>query len=215
MIKKIISFIYPLTRKIESVHNGILELTQLNGKVYLDTANTNYSYGSLQKILKFSLLQVDLSKAKNILVLGLGGGSVLKTIRKDFNYAGNITAVDFDPVIIDIAEKEFGITNDEKTTIICSDAVDFIRNTNDSFNLIIIDLFIDNEIPKKILLPEFWKEIIKNTALDGYIIFNTLCKPFTDIKPIEDKLRKRGLDYKIFRYVENTNKVLIANCKPH
>ncbi len=93
MIKKLISFIYPLTRKIESDHNGMLELTLSNGKMFLDTANTNYSYGSLQRILKFSLLQVDLSKMKNILVLGLGGGCVLKTIRKEFNYSGKILKI--------------------------------------------------------------------------------------------------------------------------
>jgi len=188
MIRKIISFIFPLTRKIKSQYNGYLELTLINGKTLLDSANTNYSYGSLQRVLHFSLLHIDLSKTKEILILGLGGGCVLKTLRNEFNFSGKITAVDIDPVIIQIADKIFGITSDENTNIICSDAFDYVKNDNKKFDLIIIDLFIDNEVPKKILSLEFWEEIIKKTEKDGYIIFNTLCMPFTDLKPIENKL---------------------------
>ncbi len=211
MIRKIISFIFPLTRKIKSDYNGYLELTQINGKTLLNTANTNYSYGSLQRILHFSLLQIDLSKVKNILVLGLGGGSVLKTIRNEFNFSGNITAVDIDPVIIQIADKEFGISSNENTNIICSDAFNYVNNNSNKFNLIIIDLFIDNEVPEKFLSLEFWREIINKLEVDGYIIFNTLCSPFTDTQQIENELKKRGFECEIFRYVEKTNKVLIAN----
>lgn len=211
MIQKLMSFLFPLTRKIKSDYNGELELTQINGKTYLNTLHTNYSYGSLQRILKFSLLHVNLSKAKEILVLGLGGGCVLKTIRDEFHFSGKITAVDIDPVIIEIADKEFGVVQDDKTTIICSDAFDYVKNDNHKFDLIIIDLFIDNEVPKKFLLPEFWKEIIKETATNGDIIFNTLCDPFTDIESVKSKLKKRGFTWEIYRHVEKTNKVLIAN----
>jgi spermidine synthase len=211
MIRKIISYIFPLTRKIKSDYNGYLELTQINGKTLLDTANTNYSYGSLQRILHFSLLNIDFSNTKEILVLGLGGGCVLKTLRNEFNFSGKITAVDIDPVIIQIAEKEFGIVSDDNTNIVCSDAFDYVKNDDKKFDLIIVDIFIDNEVPQKILSLEFWREIIKKTEKGGYIIFNTLCEPFTDILPIENKLKKSGFDCKIFRYVEKTNNVLIAN----
>jgi len=141
----------------------------------------------------------------------LGGGSVLKTIRNEFHFSGNITAVDIDPVIIQIADEEFGITSNENTNIICSDAYDYVSNSSNKFDLIIIDLFTDNEVPEKFLSLEFWREIINKIEVDGYIIFNTLCSPFTDIQLIENKLKKRGFECKIFRYVEKTNKVLIAN----
>jgi predicted membrane-bound spermidine synthase len=72
----------------------------------------------LQKVLKFSLKQIDVSGANHILVLGLVGGSVLKTLRKDFKYAGKITALDFDPVILEIAGREFGVMEDKNTVIV-------------------------------------------------------------------------------------------------
>lgn len=211
LTRKIVSFFFPLTRKIKSEYNGYLELTTFNGRTLLNTENTNYSYGTLQRVLKFGLLNTDISKTRNILVLGLGGGCVLKTLRNDFNYANRITAVDIDPVIIEIAKKEFGISEDDKTKIICDDAFDYVMNDNSMFDLIIIDLFIDNKIPDKFLLLEFWRGIINKLSLGGTIIFNTLCDPYIETKEIENKLMERGLKYRIYNHVEGSNRILIAN----
>lgn len=210
MFKRIISYIFPITKKIQSKYNGYLELTVVNGKTVLDTSNANYSYGSLQKVLKFSLEHTDVIHANNVLLLGLGGGCVLRTLWDDFNYKGDVTAVDIDPVVIDVAEKEFGIVGDSKTEIICADAFDYAQNNLTKFDLIIIDLFIDNVVPEKFLQEPFWKEILKKVNPHGTIIFNTLCMPFTDIQPIEAKLKRRGFKSEVYRYVEKTNKVLIA-----
>lgn len=205
------SFFFPVTRIIKSEYNGNLELTTIFGKTFLNTANTNYSYGSLQKVLKFSLKQIDVTKAEHILVLGLGGGSVLKTLRTDFNYAGSVTAVDIDPVIIDIARNEFGIVNNLNTSIVCADAQDYLTSTRDKFDIIIIDLFIDNRIPDRFLTETFWCEVIKGLKNNGTIIFNILCSQHTGIRIVKNVLIKHGLDWEIFRQVEKTNNILIAN----
>ena len=101
---RLLSFFYLITRKINSDYNGTLEITWYNGKKQLNTKNANYSYGLLQKILKIGLQKIDLRPSKNILLLGLGGGSVIKTLRDDFDYQQYITAIDIDPVIINIAQ---------------------------------------------------------------------------------------------------------------
>lgn len=212
MITKFLSYIYPLTRKVKSEYNGTLELTQTNGKTVLNTQNTNYSYGSLQRVLNYSLEQLDLTRTKKVLLLGLGGGCVLKTLRNDFGFKGKVVAIDIDPVIIDIADKEFGIVSDKLTEIICEDAADFVRKDLRRYDLIIIDLFIDNKVPEKFLTQDFWRIILEKINHDGNIIFNTLCSPATDIHLIEEKFNKRGIEYKVHRYVDKTNKVLIANC---
>lgn len=211
MIKRIVSYIFPITRKVNSKFNGYLELTLSNGKTVLNSSKTNYSYGSLQRVLKFSIEQIDLSDKENILILGLGGGSVIQTLRKEFAYKGKITAIEIDPVIIDLAENEFGIVPDDNTLILCADAFDFVRNDDHKFDLVIIDLFIDDRIPEKFLLQEFWRELLAKVENNGNIIFNTLCNPTTNTQPIEAKLKKRGFDAFVYRYVEGTNKVLIAN----
>jgi len=108
---RLLSYIYPITKKVKSKFNDTLEITWLNGKKHLNTKNANYSYGTLQEILKFGLEKIDLNKANSILLLGLGGGCVIETLLDEFNYKNKITAVDIDPSIIDIAENEFNINN--------------------------------------------------------------------------------------------------------
>jgi spermidine synthase len=213
MFKKLISFVFPFTRIIRSEYNGRLELTTSFGKTYLNSANTNYSYGSLQKVLKFSLKQIDVSGVNHILVLGLGGGSVLKTLRKDFKYAGKITAVDIDPVIIEIAGREFGVMEDKNTVIVCADALDYLSGNDEKAGIVIIDLFIDNTIPSRFLSAAFWDEVINSLTKEGTIIFNMLSVPEEDLQKIEQKLAEHGFSLKIFRKVMKTNNVLIAGRK--
>ena len=90
MLKKLISYIFPITRKVESEYSGSLELTVFNGKKVLDTLNTNYSYGSLQRVLNYSMDQLELDKTNNVLILGLGGGSVIQTLREEKKLTGKI-----------------------------------------------------------------------------------------------------------------------------
>lgn len=85
-IKKMLSYIYPISKKIPSPISGTLEVTWYNGKKVLNAKNANYSYGSLQRILKFGLKKVDLSNVTDVLLLGMGGGSVIKTLRDEFKY---------------------------------------------------------------------------------------------------------------------------------
>lgn len=128
-MKGLLSYIYPVAKKIKSDKNGTLEITWLNGKKHLNSKNANYSYGSLQRILKFGLEKIDLSKINSVLLLGLGGGSVIETLRKDFDYQKHITAIEIDPVIIDLAKEEFQLKIFENLDIICDDALHFVEKT--------------------------------------------------------------------------------------
>ena len=129
---RLLSYILPITKKVESKYSGTLEITWHNGKKHLNTKNANYSYGSLQTILKIGLQKIDITNCKKILVLGLGGGSVIDTLLNDFKYKNHITALDIDPVIIDIAKEEFNLSEKKNLKIICADAFDFINQITKS-----------------------------------------------------------------------------------
>mgnify|MGYP003119732809 CR=1 FL=1 len=169
---RLLSYIYPITKTVISTFSGPLEITTKNGKKHLNTKNANYSYGALQLILKFGLDKIDLKKVNSVLLLGLGGGSVIQTLRDDFNYKKQITAVDIDPVIIDIAITEFGLESNSELKIICQDALQYVNQNTQQFDLIIVDLFIDITVPKQFLELSFWEDIIKLKSSNGVILFN-------------------------------------------
>lgn len=213
-MKRLLSYIYPVTKTIESKYSGALEITWYNGKKHLNSKNANYSYGSLQRILKFGIEKVDLKKVNSVLILGMGGGSVIETLRKDFNFQKKITAVEIDDSIIEIAKTEFGITEDEKLKIYCIDAIDFIETNTELFDLIIIDLFIDLTVPDKFQNIKFWKTILKSKSSKGDIIFNAAVVDNKSISKLEEVvtfLKSKVYNVSVYEKVNNTNTVIVAN----
>jgi spermidine synthase len=75
MVKRILSYLLPI--KIYQRKSSIskkLEVTWNKGQLVLDSENTNYSYGSLERILRKGLLYIGfdrIKKFKNVLVLGV------------------------------------------------------------------------------------------------------------------------------------------------
>ncbi|MBN2869155.1 MAG: fused MFS/spermidine synthase [Flavobacteriaceae bacterium] len=211
-MKRLLSYIYPITKKINSKYSDTLEITWYNGKKHLNTKNANYSYGSLQQILKFGLKQIHLKNIKNILVLGLGGGSVIETLRKDFNFKKQIYGVDIDPVIIDLAKEEFNLKTDQNLKIFCQDAIQFLEENKLHFDLIIIDLFIDTEVPNFVLENTFWEAILKSVSAKNQIIFNAALHQNNDQKlaGIISFLNQNKYKTDTLNKVNGTNTLLIA-----
>ena len=210
-MKRIISYFWPVKKKTWSPVNGWLEVTWINGKKLLDSRNTNYSYGSLQKVLASGLSRIDFPRSVPVLLLGLGGGSVVQTLKERFDHTGKITAVDIDPVVIELAEKEFHIQAGDNLEIIPADAFTFIRDCREQFGLIIVDLFIDTNVPRECFSESFWNDIHRLLDPDGHILFNAGMNPGTDHRT-KEVIQNNGsiFEFRTFEGVEKKNTLLIA-----
>lgn len=178
MIKKIISYLTPVPLEvIPSNVSEQLELTLYNGKLLLDTKRTNYSYGNLQKVLRKGLLKIgseSINQMQHILVLGVAGGSVIKTLTDEFKYDNKITGIEIDPVVIKIANKYFKINEISNFEIILADANQYVKETNLLFDLIIIDIFEDCFMPDFLYSDEFIENTKRILKPKGYILFNSI-----------------------------------------
>lgn len=201
-----------MTKTIKSDYSGTLEITWYKGKKQLNTKNANYSYGALQRTLKFGLEKIDLSSVNSILLLGLGGGSVIETLREDYKYVKAITAVDIDPKIIEIANIEFHLIEDRLLNIVCDDARHFIQINSATYDLIIIDLFIDITVPDAFLKLDFWQDVKKGASTNGSILFNASLEK-TKSKALNDIinfLKRHFYKTDIFERVNGANTLIIA-----
>ncbi|MFM7895987.1 MAG: spermidine synthase, partial [Flavobacterium sp.] len=91
----------------------------------LDSENTNYSFGSLQRVLKKGLKYIGYERIQNfnsILVLGVAGGSVIETLKKEIKFEGKITGVEIDADVIELAKKYFGLGSYKNVSIVNDDA---------------------------------------------------------------------------------------------
>lgn len=171
-MKKFLSYFWPQTKKVPSRYNGTLEITWTNARKILDSANANYSYGSLQRVMEKSLERIDLRRVGQVLLLGLGGGSVIASLREKFSFHGMITAVEIDPLVIEIARDEFGIRSSENLRIIEADALDFASSAESNFDLIIVDVFIDDKVPDPVFSTGFCRNLVRLSRSTASIIFN-------------------------------------------
>ncbi len=213
-MKKVVSHIWPLTKRITSQINGTLEVLWVNGKKVLDSQNANYSYGSLQKVLDFGLSKIEIQNTTEILLLGLGGGSVIQSLNNRFNYKGQITAVEIDDTVIQIAKNEFEIKENTHLSIINDDALHYVENCKKHYDLIIIDIFLDQTVPEPFYKEKFWTHILQLLQSGGYVLFNAgiLLKDPDKIEKLKSTLESK-ITWTQYDHVEGVNTLLIGKKK--
>jgi spermidine synthase len=178
MLRRLFSYFVPIN--IHKKNSGVsksLEVTWNNGQLVLDSKNTNYSYGSLQRILRKGLKYIGFDRIKkfeSILVLGVAGGSVIRTLTDEIKFKGKITGVEIDPTILDIANKYFKLDTIPNLEIVIDDAFEFVLKTKTQYDLIIIDIFQDTMMPNFLFEDFFINRINTLLNTNGFILFNTM-----------------------------------------
>lgn len=179
MLIIIFSYIIPINIfKVKSSISKNPEISWTNGALVLDSKNTNYSYGSLQRILRIGLQKIGFDKIKkmqNIIILRVAGGSVIKTLVNEIKFKGKITGVEIDSAVILIANKYFQLNEIENLEIIIDDAFEFVLKTNKHHDFIVIDIFQDTKMPNFLFEKFFADRIGFLLNKNGFILFNTMC----------------------------------------
>jgi spermidine synthase len=220
VFKKLLSYIIPVNiHKQNSAISKNIEITWVNGELVLDSKNTNYSYGSLQRILRKGLKNIGyerISKMNHILVLGVAGGSVIKTLSEEIKFKGKITGVEIDPEIIKIASSYFHLDQIPNFTVVIDDAFEFVLKTKEKYDLIIIDIFQDTTMPN-FLFEEFFQNrtcfLLKEK---GIILFNTMC--LSENENLRNKIYLENVNSELFSAktiprVEDHNELIILERK--
>ena len=157
--------------------NGDLIVFLVKGKYQLCTANAIYSYET--KYDNFGNIfehYLDLKKIKGnrVLILGLGLGSVPQILDKYGKGSWDFVAVEIDPEVCELAAL-YGyplISSPIQTHVL--DAEVFIHTCSDKFDIICLDLFIDDEVPQHCASSEFLNGLKNLLDSQGVLIANTL-----------------------------------------
>ncbi|WP_309642297.1 fused MFS/spermidine synthase [Flavobacterium sp.] len=191
MLRRVLSFLIPIrVYQKKSMVSKSIEINWNNGQLVLDSQNTNYSYGSLQRVLRLGLKKIGFEKIKsmnNLLILGVAGGSVIKTLVDEIHYKGKITGVEIDPEVIQIANEYFYLDKIPNLNIIIDDAFEFVLKTKATYDLIIIDVFQDTQMPNFLFEKFFINRIGALLNEQGYILFNTMT--------LDEKHNQRNKEY--------------------
>lgn len=182
----------------KSLFHPYLEIAEEHGTLVLNTENGNYSFGNLHRVFEevFRCEKIQQADFKKILLLGLGGGSIIQLLRNDFTLAAPITAVEIDPEIVHIASEWFGLHRYPDITIEITDASNYIHTTPEKFDLIVTDLYIDLEVPDSCQSSSFLTQLTQVLSQNGKLIYNKVVtgskqrKEFTKILTCLNELGK-------------------------
>lgn len=143
---------------------------------YIQADGLTQSGGVVEEIWKSTLKKVkgERREVKECLVLGLGGGTVVKLINKNWPGA-KITGVDIDPEIVELGKKYLGL-DEQKVKIVISDAAQYTKYNilNTKFDLIIVDLYNGDQFPKKFESKNYIHLVRSLLSREGTVVFNRL-----------------------------------------
>jgi spermidine synthase len=110
-------------------------------------------------------------RVEKILILGIGGGTVFPMLHKQFPSA-RITAVDIDQEIITLYSRYFAYDTGSYVALVCADARKFVASGKQDYDLIIVDLYIGNDVPEFVTGKPFFIALKKILLPHGITVFN-------------------------------------------
>ncbi|MEK7102051.1 MAG: hypothetical protein AAB912_00275, partial [Patescibacteria group bacterium] len=164
-------------QEYSSEKNGLIRCTRLFGQWYVRVGGYDQTTPYIRTMWKRALRRIPRkSGVKRVLVLGLGAGGMIQDIRRRFPQC-HITIVEWDTVMIDIAEKLGLFARDERTEIIVDDAARALSTVAFfSFDLIIIDLFRGSEPAPALATPAFVSALARLVHPRGHLLLNVFKK---------------------------------------
>ncbi len=164
--------------------NPHLYVSLSKGRYQLSTANAIYSFEDLYDNFFEAFKQVDLDKypIENVLVLGLGLGSIPLMLEKNFEKKYNYTAVEIDESVIYLASKYTLPQLESRIEMICADAFAYVMQTEQKFDLICMDVFLDDIIPEEFEENNFLEKLKTLISDNGILLFNRLANHPRDVE---------------------------------
>ena len=172
-----------------------MHISYSQGRYQLSTQNAIYSFGDLYTNYFRAFKQIDLDKyaIKNVLILGFGLGSIPLMLENNFDKNYKYTGIEIDEEVIYLANKYVVDELKSFIEIICIDAFAFANSCQEKFDLICVDLFLDDVIPEIFQQQDFLRTINNLLSPKGILLYNRLAQTKKDKKASTTFFRKQFL----------------------
>ena len=173
---QLLSWLWPQRLASVEGRSGDLELRWENGRLVVNSAQGNQSFGSLHRVWQRVLERVLVpgQPPANVLLLGLGGGSAPTILRKERGLRMPITAVEWDPAMVALARQHFGLDALGDITVVEGDATIQVHALTGRFDLVLVDLFDDLDLARGVETMGFLHGLRDRCADGGVVCFNTV-----------------------------------------
>ena len=137
-----------------------LRIIKFRKRVELKSGNDTYSVYDPEKIFvngywDYMGVFPALNNSEKVLLLGLGCGTISRIILNYFP-AAKIDGVDNDADIIETGKKHFAL-GEQNVNIFINDAEKFLQDSVSKYDLILLDTFVELDIPQHLSTADFFK----------------------------------------------------------
>ncbi|MDQ7848934.1 MAG: fused MFS/spermidine synthase [Armatimonadota bacterium] len=108
-----------------------------------------------------------------VLVVGLGGGSIPKRFWRDYREM-TVEVAELDPMVVDVANKFFGLPADLRLRVVVQDGRRFLRQSARRYDIIILDAYFAESIPFHLTTREFMQLARARLASGGIVLSNLI-----------------------------------------
>ena len=109
--------------------------------------------------------------AARTLAIGLGGGTVVKRMWRDYAEM-RIDAVELDPEVVDVARRFFALPDDERIRVFVGEGRRFLETCADNYDIVIVDAFDGDVVPSQLTDDEFMHPLRGRLAPNGVVVYN-------------------------------------------
>jgi len=178
-----------LAEKNSPVNGHLVVIRDLTWGTYIMAGGLTQSGGVAKNIWDTVLKKVKGREGEmaSCLILGLGGGSIAKIVRRLWKNSG-IVGVEIDPMMVELGEQYLGLKEvgvNQKIT----DASDFLKENRETFDLICVDTYVGDAYPQKFEEEDFLVLIKGHLQKQGMVIFNRLY--YGEKRPLAMKFLKK------------------------
>lgn len=117
-------------------------------------------------------------KQEKVLIVGLGGGAMIHFLKK-YDPAVKIDAVEIDPAVVEIADKNFGVRTEGNINVITADGIQYLAETKERYDVIYMDAFLKpsgetdvNGVPLRLKTADFYRLIQEKLKPGGMVVYN-------------------------------------------
>mgnify|MGYP001587547899 CR=1 FL=1 len=166
-----------LEERTSPINGKIKVVKSLGFGTYIQVNNLTQSGGVIEDIWRSTLRTINkqLPTINNCLILGLGGGTAAKLVRKFWPEA-KITGVDIDPIMVELGTRHLGLGNSKVKTII-GDAYQYSlkhKAKSEKFDLVLVDLYIGYKFPRRFETQNYIHLVRNILSRSGIAVFNRL-----------------------------------------
>lgn len=190
------SFLRPrVLERVTSSHHPLLVVVESRGERRLDGALVNHSRGGLADVLgtAFDRLEIGRTSSARVdtfLMLGFGAGSAVELLRAR-GFDPRVTAVEIDARVVELAQRWFGWRDDPRVEFVVADAADWLRGELPAYDLVLVDVFVEDRIPASLRTRETAERLVRCVAPGGWLLVN--CMDGTDARASDTQDVERAL----------------------